>query len=381
MISLTLRPAAEKLRNDLRSWLSSNPPPVLASDADISEFVDVSRKWQATLARERWLAVHWPEQYGGRGLSVVEEAIIQEELAKHQSPQLVNLFGLTMVGPVLIRYGTAEQKSRYLKKILYAEEIWCQGFSEPTAGSDLANLKARATRLDDGTWRISGQKVWTSFAQYSDWCFLLARSEPGGAKHEGLSYFLVPMKQQSVSVRPLRQITGDEEFNEVFFDDTAVPAECLVGQPGQGWTIAISTLMFERVVLTFSRQLQSHQAMVWMCREFAEALTSDLAAEFGRLVATDMAVRALALSHLVTYSEAQPPGPEGSLDKLGWSEHFQHVARMGFDLATAQLQASSDTKRMAAHRYLYSRGRTIAAGTSEIQRNIIAERILGLPRR
>ncbi len=384
MISLRLNQRTDSLRDDFRKWLSANPPPKLDGRVELARFVEVSRSWQRKLAGERWIAVHWPEQYGGRGLTLLDEAVLQECLAQAASPQLINLFGLTMVGPVLIKHGSAEQKARFLQKILTAEELWCQGFSEPEAGSDLASLKTVAVAGATG-WEVSGQKVWTSFAQYADWCFLLVRSDLAAQKHKGLSYLLVPMKTPGIEVRPLTQISGDQEFNEVFFDKVPVAREHLVGQPGEGWRIAISTLMYERVVLTFSRHLQSEQMLFEIGRilkdrpcERSEHL------RFGQLIAESMAVRAMALSHLVNYGEATVPGPEGSLDKLSWSESFQRIVSFALELlgpAGALTGGPSAVEEgRYQHQYLYSRGRTIAAGTSEIQRNIIAERILGLPK-
>lgn len=388
MISLNLDPKTEALRQDLRRWLAANHPPATGSRMELADFVRVSSEWQRKLAAERWVAVHWPEEYGGRGLSLVEEAVVQEELAKAMAPQLINLFGLTMVGPVLIQHGSEEQRRRYLPKILNAEEIWCQGFSEPGAGSDLASLKTTAEQIQlNGlpTWSITGQKVWTSFAQFAQWCFVLVRTDQGAPKHKGLSYLLVPMAAKGISVRPLTQISGDQEFNEVFFEQVQVPRDNIVGAPGDGWKIAISTLMYERVILTFSRHLQSETAL----REVASLLKAGLKnetllVEFGRLIAKNLAMKTLAMSHLTTYGDGRAPGPEGSLDKLLWSETFQEICEFALRVLGPDAIVTKGRSAMAdglhQHRYLYSRGRTIAAGTSEIQRNIIAERLLGLGR-
>ncbi len=386
MIALSLSPRVERLRDEFLLWLESNPPPKLKERVPLEEFVDVSRRWQRQLAAGRWIAVHWPEQYGGRGLSLVEEAMLQECLAAHGSPQLINLFGLTMVGPVLIEHGTEEQRARFLPKILSADEIWCQGFSEPEAGSDLAAVKTRGTRVLDGGWSITGQKVWTSFAQAAAWCFVLVKTETDAPRYESLSYLLVPMSSAGVTVRPLMQISGDREFNELFFDDVRIPSDCIVGKPGEGWKIAIATLMYERVVLTFARHLQSDH----MLRRIGDALRDGTPhpadpGAFGELIARSMAVRALALAHLLHYDggtdgRRRSPGPEGSLDKLGWSEAFQDICRFHLDVLGTAGVVSDGPGDAAQHQYLYSRGRTIAAGTSEIQRNIIAERVLGLPR-
>lgn len=387
MISLRVDQRSDALRRDLHKWLKSNPPPETATRFELRDFVEISTAWQKRLAAERWVGVHWPEQYGGRGLSLVEEAVVQEELAHARAPQLINLFGLTMVGPVLIKHGTEAQKIRFLSKILHADEIWCQGFSEPGAGSDLASLKTTAIRSNESEkapWKISGQKVWTSFAQYAQWCFVLVRTDSSVPKHKGLSYFLVPMSSPGIRVSPLTQISGDQEFNEVFFDEVAVPDENLVGKVGEGWKIAISTLMYERVILTFSRHLQSDNALCEIQSVLSRQLPLDTstAEGFGRLLAKNMAVKTLALSHLMTYSTGQAPGPEGSLDKLYWSETFQRICEFALETlgprAVVSRGSFAEADGLHQHRYLYSRGRTIAAGTSEIQRGIIAERVLGL---
>ncbi len=374
---LSLSPAVETLRSELLQWLSENPPPVVKKEGGLDEFVRVSRGWQRQLAAARFAGTFFPAEFGGRGAGLVEEAVVQEELARSGAPQLVGMFGLTMVGPVLLKHGTVEQKQRFVSKILSAEEIWCQGFSEPEAGSDLASLRTTA-RLEGDNFIVNGQKVWTSFAQYAEWCFLLVRSDESEKRHKGLSYLLVRMDSPGISIRPLRQITGEAEFNEVFFENVKVPKDQIVGAPGQGWEIAISTLMFERIVLTLSRHLQSEQLLASL-NEVVKRKKSDASTleRFGYLTATNMAVRALAASHLVQYSGGKSPGPEGSMDKLFWSETFQEICKFALELSPEQTAEEGE----ALHQYLYSRGRTIAAGTSEIQRNIIAERILGLPRR
>lgn len=381
MLRLALSEKSESFRQSLREWLAQNPPAQAAADTSLAAFEQVGREWQQKLAQGRWLGTHWPEQFGGRGLSLVEEAIVQEELVRVSAPQILGLFGLTMVGPVLISHGSDAQRTRFLARILSGDDIWCQGFSEPGAGSDLAAVKARATPVDGG-YRLSGQKIWTSFAHIADWCFVLCRTSDSLKKHEGLSYLLVDMKSDGIKTRPLQQASGDKEFNEVFFDNVFVPAENLVGRDGDGWKIAISTLMFERVVLTFARQLQSEVALNGLLRTHGDAVSGAARIELANAVATACSTRALAYSHLLKYSRGDAPGPEGSMDKLLWSESFQRLCSLALalqgtkgGLGEARGEAAHDT-----HRYLYSRGRTIAAGTSEIQRSIIAERILGLPR-
>lgn len=375
MLRLRLGEDTEALRREFQAWLKSNPAPRVTDDASLHTFETVGREWQAKLAEGGWVGMHWPKAYGGRGLSLVEEAMVQEELVRVNSPQLLGLFGLTMVGPVLIAHGTEAQKSKYLANILKAKEIWCQGFSEPGAGSDLAAVRTKAIEVDGG-FQISGQKIWTSFGHIADWCFLLARTSEGAKKHQGLTYFLVNMKTPGISVRPLRQITGDSEFNEVFFDSVFVPKENIVGQVGGGWKIALSTLMYERVVLTFARQLQSEVTLRGMLGRYYSGGDRLVKNALGKEVVKANAIRALAYTHLLNYAKGVAPGPEGSLDKLFWSESFQGLSKLAVQLA----KDSGSVEKADIQRYFYSRGRTIAAGTSEIQRSIIAERVLGLPR-
>lgn len=379
MLQLELSEAVERFRTELKTWLAAQKIPKYSKQSSLDNFVAVGRQWQQLLSGGKWLGVHWPCAYGGRGLSLVEEAVVLEELARVSAPQVLGLFGLTMVGPVLIEHGTDAQRERFLSKILSAEEIWCQGFSEPGAGSDLAAIKTRAEPVNGG-FEVTGQKVWTSFAHIAQWCFALCRTSAESEKHKGLSYLLIPMNSPGITVRPLRQISGDLEFNEVFFDKTFVPAENLVGGLGNGWKIALSTLMHERVALTFSRHLQSESAL----RELLSDRSPFAPAKEALIdcIVDACAVRALAYKHLTTYAKGVKPGPEGSLDKLAWSETFQKLARLSYERFghLGALGEGDDLVGAAAHRYLYSRGRTIAAGTSEIQRSIIAERVIGLPR-
>jgi alkylation response protein AidB-like acyl-CoA dehydrogenase len=385
MLSFSLGPAADRVRTELRQWLESNPPPLLNyADSSVRVMTSLGRQWQRTLSEGRWIGVHWPSECGGRGLSLVEEALVQEELMRAHAPQLLGLFGLSMVGPVLIEHGTAEQKEKYLSRILSGEDIWCQGFSEPDAGSDLANVRTEAKESVDSitnirSFRVTGSKVWTSFAHVADWCFLLARTSRGAKKHEGLTYLLVPMRAPGVTVRPLRQMSGESEFNEVFFDDVIVPFENVVGIPGNGWKIAVSTLMYERVVLTLSRHLQSERVLSLLMTQYRQGTLSPLHKEqLAKEVSEFIALRALACDHLSRYSLGKSPGPEGSIDKLLWSETFQSLCRLALEVKGNDAALTDEDPDLL--RYLYSRGRTIAAGTSEIQRTIIAERLCGLPR-
>ncbi|MFP6627023.1 MAG: acyl-CoA dehydrogenase family protein [Deltaproteobacteria bacterium] len=388
-------PEQEAFRAELRGWLDARRQaraiPQGAS-TDLDEFVSNGRRWQRELHEGGWCGVHWPVEYGGRGTGLIEQIIFQEELARAASPQLVNLLALSMVGPLLIEHGSRAHKERYLKKILTAEEIWCQGFSEPGAGSDLASVSTRAV-ADGDTYRVSGQKVWTSFAQYADFCLLLVRTDTQAAKHQGLSMLIVDMRSQGVQTKPLRQMNGDSEFNEVFFDGVSVPRRNLVGEENQGWSMALAMLMYERATLTFQRQLQSRVALedlLHFAREFApggKTAASDplLRQRLAWAYTESEALRLTSLRHLTKQLKGSPPGPEGSMDKLFWSEMFQRMLEVAMSVAGpySQLAAGDPHAPMQGHwphMYLYSRGRTIAAGSSEIQRGIIAQRVLGLPK-
>src|SRR5215216_5193720 len=245
-MDLTLTPEEEAFRDEVRAWLGENHPGE-EPEGEEAEF-EFTRKWQRKLHEGGWAGVSWPKEYGGRGATLIEQAIFGEEMARARAPRPANVLGLVMGGPVVIAHGSEGQKERFLEPILSAEEIWCQGFSEPESGSDLASLKTKAVR-DDGGYRITGQKVWTTFAHEAKWCMLVARTDPDVPKHKGLSYFICDMEQDEIEVRPLRQITGEAEFNEIFIEGAYVPEENVVGGEGNGWNVAITTLMHERAGL------------------------------------------------------------------------------------------------------------------------------------
>jgi alkylation response protein AidB-like acyl-CoA dehydrogenase len=387
--------AQSAFRDELRGWLEARKAEGAFSGGkpeNLDEAVAQGRLWQRTLADAGWCGIHWPREYGGRGAGLVEQIIFQEELARVGSPQLINLLALSMVGPVIIAHGTEAQKKRYLTPILTAEEIWCQGYSEPGAGSDLAALATRAVREGDD-YLITGQKVWTSYAQYADYCILLARTDPDVPKHKGITMFIVDMRQPGIDVRPLTQMNGDAEFNEVYLEDVRVPAENMIGAEGQGWEMAVALLMHERATLTFQRQLQSRVAMRDLL-DFARAFETRgtrpaddplYRQELARSWIDGEAMRLTALRHLTKQLKGNPPGPEGSIEKLFWSEMYQRtlmraVAMCGPYSMLAPGDARAPADGRWTHLMLYSRGRTIAAGTSEVQRGIIAQRVLGMPR-
>ncbi len=384
-MNLSYTPDEERFRTELRGWLQANPPGPEPERLDA--WVAYGKAWQRRLWEAGWCGIAWPAEYGGRGASLIQQIIPQEEMARAQAPLLINLAGLTMGGPVLIAHGTDAQKRRHLRPILAADEIWCQGFSEPNAGSDLAALRTRAV-LDGDDFVVSGQKVWTSFARYADWCMALVRTNPDAPKHQGITFLLIDMHSPGITVRPLRQISGDEDFNEVFFDDVRVPRANVIGAIDAGWDIAITCLMHERQTLTFSRQLQSSVALHDMMATARSRGTSGdpLARQALAAAVVDAhAMRYTAYRNLTRALRGEVPGPEGSIEKLFWSEMYQRQTETGLALLGPFAQLSHGSAHAVddgrwPHLFLYARGRTIAAGTSEVQRNIIAERVLRLPR-
>ncbi|GIW46038.1 MAG: acyl-CoA dehydrogenase [Candidatus Binatia bacterium] len=383
-------PQERAFRHELRTWLQANHPGPEPEDLDA--WVAYGRGWQRRLHEAGWCGLAWPKEYGGRGATLVEQMIFEEEMARARAPMLINLAGLTMAGPILIAHGTEAQRRRYLPPILSADEIWCQGFSEPQAGSDLAALRTQAIR-DGDQFVIRGQKVWTSFARYADWCMLLARTDTTVPKHKGITFFLVDMHSPGVTVRPLKQMNGDEDFNEVFFDDVRVPAENMVGGLNQGWPIAVSTLLYERTILTFARQLQSRTALSDTLRLAQRWRVNNRTAREDPITRQRLAqawieseaMKYTSYRYLTRLLRGGKPGPESSLEKLFWSEMYQRlldtaVGMLGPYGALSKGEPRAPLHGRLQHLLLYSRGRTIAAGTSEIQRNTLAERVLGLPR-
>jgi alkylation response protein AidB-like acyl-CoA dehydrogenase len=322
----------------------------------------------------------------------VQESIYHEEMARAHAPLVANVIGLNMAGPTLLAVGTPEQKGRYLPKILSAEEIWCQGFSEPNAGSDVASLQTRAVREGDD-FVVNGQKVWTSYGYVADFCILLVRTDFEVPKHKGLSYLIVDMRSPGVSAKPLVQMTGEAEFAELFFDDVRVPVENLVGAPNQGWTVALTTLMHERGTLSFSIIVtfeQRLQALLELSRSSTlhgiPALEDPQVRQRLAHLYTDVKTFKLnTMRQIATLGQGHLPGPEGSLLKLQWSELNQRLVELAFELEGPYSSLAPDSVDAPfeghwQYEYLRARGNTIEAGTSEVQRNIVAERVLGLPR-
>ena len=387
-------PEEEAFRQELRAWLHSHLPagydPERFDDIDADARFEYQRTWQKTAHQDRWVGIHWPEEYGGRNASLMEMFIFNQELNRAHAPRFANTLGLMMSGPTLIHWGTEEQKQRHLPRILSGDEIWCEGLSEPDAGSDLASMQTRA--VEDGDYFVvNGQKVWTSFAHRADFIQLFVRTDPDAPKHRGISCLAVDMNTPGVTVRPLVQMTGDSEFNEVFFEEVRVPRANLIGPKNEGWKVLVTTLMHERAGI--GSGLPVH-------RQFSELLKVSKAVEInGRPACEDPAVRqqlaqfaieckAITYNMFRSFSKrlkGNPPGPEGSVNKLAGSELNMRLARFATELLGpyAQLEQGSpytiDNGRWP-RAALWYRLLTIGGGTSEIQKNILGDRVLGLPK-
>jgi alkylation response protein AidB-like acyl-CoA dehydrogenase len=390
-------PQITALREELRAWLRDNLPAgwgtTVHEPQGEHERARFRLDWERLLYKGGWSGVAWPREYGGRGLSQVEYGVFLEEMARADAPEGLNIIGRNLAGPVIMAHGTAKQKERFIPAILKADEVWCQGFSEPDSGSDLASVRTRITR-DGDHFVINGQKIWTSFAQFSQWCFLLGRTDPDVPKHKGLSFVLIDMRTPGITIRPLVQITGETEFNEVFFDNVRVPVENLIGELNQGWYIAMSTLRFERgPEEALPRQVRFKRDLDHII-DVARRTTRD-----GRPLSKDPVMRQrIAASHIelelvrlnglraqARVARGHDLGAAASTTKLYWSHMAQRMAETAMELAGeggALLPGdpSAAGEGLFALRFLQSRAMTIYSGTSEIQRNIIAEQVLGLPK-
>lgn len=377
-MDLTFSPEEISFRDELRSWLLANNPGDHDSGSEDEAFARRCA-WQRQLHEAGWAGVHWPKEYGGRGATYTQSAIFFEELGSANAPLPANALGLLLGGPTLMFWGTDAQKERYLTPILSAEEIWCQGFSEPEAGSDLAALKTKAVR-DGDEWVVTGQKVWTSAAQWSKWCMLVARTDSDAAKHKGLTYFLMDMEQEGVNVRPLKQMTGGAEFNEMFLEGARIPHENIVGGEGNGWKVAMTTLMNERSGLAFFLQVRTRQLLEDLFRHAEQTGQIDdpvIADKLGALQVRAEVLRLTSYRGLTMIERYGQPGPESSLTKLMWSSLNQDVTQFAADLIGPD--AITDGTPWS-YELMRARGNTIEGGTSEVLKNIVAERVLGLPR-
>ena len=393
-MDLNLTSEEMQFRDELRSWLMANVPSDWAErrEESLESRFEYLRAWQRKLFAGGWAGVSWPKQYGGRGASLMQQVIFWQELALASAPPMANTLGLGLIGPTIIAFGTEAQKTRFLAKILSAEEIWCQGFSEPNAGSDLASLQTEA-RLDGNSYVVNGLKTWNSYGWVADWCELVVRTDPNVPKHKGLTVLLVDMKSAGISVRPLRQITGESEFAEVSFRDVRVPAENVVGNVNQGWNVAIGTLMHERgtfgagLQITFRRNMERLIELAGSLRRNGRSAAQDplIRQKLAQCYAEIEVMRWNQMRAFSRISATGVPGPEGSIQKIFWSELNQRLQQVAQELLGpyAQLEGVSPhsvDKGTWAYGYLRSRGNTIEAGTSEIQRNIIGHFVLGLPR-
>ena len=373
-------PEQAEYRLKARSWLDEHKgeaPPKSGSSED-KPYIDARRAWQGKLAEAGLAGVTWPKEYGGQGLGPIEQVTVNQELSQAGVPGILDAIGIGMLGPCIIAHGTEEQKSRYLAPLLHGDEVWCQMFSEPAAGSDLAAVQSRARQSDDGSWTLNGQKVWTTNAQFASYGLLLARTDPDVPKHKGLTMFIVPMDAEGVLVRGLRQISGEAEFNEVFFDDAKLAEDSVVGGVGNGWGTALTVLMFERLTIGFGSETFGSPARL------AEAIAGDPAARrdadirqrLGSIITDMTAVRFAGYRALTQLQRGQIPGPEAGLAKVTMVNGGINAMDLGIDvLGPEGLGEDSDFVYMTS----FLPGLKSAGGTEQILRNTIGERVLGLP--
>jgi alkylation response protein AidB-like acyl-CoA dehydrogenase len=380
----------EEFRAEARGWLEEHLSGDFAALKGLggpgSEHVAYAerRAWDRHLAEHGWTCVGWPVEHGGRGLSLSQQVIWHEEYARAEAPARVNHLGEELLGPTLIAMGSPEQQERFLPRIRAVDELWCQGYSEPGAGSDLAAVSTKA-RLDGDEWVLDGQKVWTSMAHESDWIFVLARTEPGSQRHHGLSFLLVPMDQEGVEVRPIRQITGTSEFNEVFLSGARTARDLVVGEPGEGWKVAMALLGFERGVSTLGQQLGFRRELRAVVARAKQTGTWDDPVVRDRLAQAAVGLEVMRANALRILAEnLRGGGADQGADnvaKLVWADWHKHLGELAMEVqGPAALAAEPDGLTEAQRLFLFTRADTIYGGSDEVQRNIIAERVLGLPR-
>ncbi len=393
-MNITMSPDDQAYRAKFLNWLSENIPSTTNDDTpeDWHEQAEIYRKFQRKLFDAGYAGIHWPKEYGGQSGTLMQHIIVTEELSTNYSWKVFDSLSMGLVGPTLLSRGTEEQKKEFIPKILSGEHIWCQGFSEPNAGSDLANLRTSAVRVE-GHYIVNGQKVWTSLGHVADFCIVVVRTDPSVSKHKGLSYLLVDMKSQGVTVRPIKQITGQAEYNEIFFDNVEVPIDRLVGKENEGWLIAITTLMFERIMneITILPKLQkSLDRLIAFAnntiRNGRPILKDPVYRQKIALLQVDLEVMRLnQYRNLSTLLKGEMPGPEGSIGKIFWSELNQRMQETALEIMGPYGQLMKGSKFAKdngkfAFDFLRARGNTIEGGTTEIQKNIIGERVLGLPK-
>lgn len=388
-------PAEAEFRAEVRQWLYAHLPEGWPDSRPVGrnseEMIELRRWWQRKLYDAGWLGLTWSKEYGRHaggpedGSTLVQQAIFDQEAARVQAPDPINTIGLYMAGPTIIAWGTDEQKRRYLPPLLRGDEIWCQGFSEPSSGSDLGSLRTKAVRKGD-EYVVNGQKAWTSYGHLADFCLLVARTDTDAPKHAGLTYLIAGMHDPGVTVRPLVQITGDPEFNEIFFDDARVPVENRLGREGDGWKVAMTTLLHERGMTGAVMQVGARIILDRLIELVHKLDRADDPMVRERLAGFHLDIEALRITNLRSLSKLQKgtPGPEGSMAKLLWERTQQAMGEFAMELlgSAGQVMSGPDTADDGFWQRVYLRGRghTIEAGTTEVLKNIIAERVLGLPR-
>ena len=385
-MDLDLTPEQHDFREEVRAWLRDNVPAQRLPPPSTPEGLEAHRAWERRLNEAGYAAIDWPRAYGGRDADLLTQAIFSEEYARAGAPERVNVLALGLAGPVLLRYGTEEQRQRWLPGILSADEIWSQGFSEPDAGSDLAALRTAAVR-DGDDLVVNGQKTWTTLGRVADWIFALVRTDPAAPPRDGITFLMIPMDAPGVDVRPIVGINEDAGFSEVFLTDVRVPLANVVGDMGDGWRIAMATLGFERGtgIGNHVRFSDNVRELVALARTLGVAHDPIVRDQVAQLYTEAEVFRHHMHRTLTLMADGKPPGPEASLSKLYWSEMGGRIFRAGLELmgphAELTEQADASPSPPGWHkRYWYSRAATIYAGTSEIQKNIIAERVLGLPK-
>lgn len=377
MSATSLTAAQQAFRTELRAWLAAHPPGPEPTEAE--EQFAWRRALQRRLFDAGFAGIAWPTEHGGRGLTVVEQSIVDEELARLSLFRPFDFVGLQLAGPSIIHHGNADQQRRWLEPILRAEAFWCQGFSEPEAGSDLASLRTYAER-SDGAWRVHGQKIWTSTAHKADWCLLLARTDRLSRRSDGLTFFVMDMREPGIDVRRLRQATGDDDFNELFLDGVRIPDTHVIGEIGRGWEVAMGTLGRERASITFGYSLQLQRTLadlIAVCRERGLDRDADVRARLAQFYVDSQILRRSGLRGLALQAAQAPVVKEGSLSKLHWARVSQALAAFAVEVL-GEPAVIADAPWSQA--FVKTRGDSIKAGTSEIQANILAERVLGLPR-
>jgi alkylation response protein AidB-like acyl-CoA dehydrogenase len=397
-MDLTLTPEQQAFKDEVRSWLAQHIPHEWASRMAASSEVPrpeayaLLRQWQRALYEAGYIGLTWPREYGGRGLTFLEEMILHQEMALAKAPPILNILGIGMAGPTIIAYGTEAQKRRYPAKILSCDEVWCQGYSEPNAGSDLAALGTRAVR-DGDHFVINGQKVWTSLAHVADWMMLLARTDPDAPRHKGITYFLLDMHSPGITVKPLRQLTGDAEFNEVFFDNVRVHESQVLGGVNNGWAVGLTTLMYERLALGFGLQVRLRIALdglIEMARRVEKngtSITKDpvMRQKLAQLWIDTECLKYTGARAITRLLRGEMPGPEASTGKLGWVDTHQRLQDLAMEIQGPYSQITKGSEWAIEggqwqYSFLRSRANSIEGGTTEIQKNIVGERVLGLPK-